>query len=123
MAAEGIVQLGKMRRGLIFLLVVFSLIAPPHFWPTTGEENGVAALWVEGNTLDAFFYTYGEFYAFLYPLSQRRLYDITNFDNPFDYKTPAYFYDDAAWLPHDMTRFGEYDTIYACRGVTILRIA
>ncbi len=111
---------------LVFLLLLLSLVISPHFWPTTGEENREASEWIEDSTLDSVFYVYGSHYTFIYPLSHRKIHEIheiEDFDNPFLYKaTSAYFYDDVAWLPHDMTRFGKFDQIYSCKGVVILRI-
>jgi hypothetical protein len=108
---------------LLFLLV-FSTGYPPHFWPSTGEDNLYATGWVQDSTLDPVFYVYGPNYTYVYPLSERRFYDITDFDDPFTYKsTPTYLYDDTGWVPHDISRFGRFDKLYSCSGVVIFRIA
>jgi hypothetical protein len=109
---------------VLLLLLVFSTGSPPHFWPSVGEDNAAASEWVEDSTLDSVFYVHGHHYIFVYCLSDRKINRIIDFDNPFSYTPPpTYFYDDADWTPHDISRFGMFDRVYSCSGVVIYRIA
>lgn len=123
MASLGLLKMRTYLKPLFFVLIllVFSTGSPPHFWPTTGEENLLATQWVKDSTLDSVIYVYDPHYTFVYPLSARKIYGITDFDNPFDYEG-TYFYDDAAWVFHDISQFGQFDRLYSCSGVVIHRI-
>lgn len=124
-ASVGLLHLRTLLRKVFFvgILLLFCAVSPPHFWPTTGEQNLYATEWVRDSTLDSVFYVYSPHYTFVYPLSNRKIYEITDFDNPFDYEGHStYFYNDAAWVPHDVTKFGRFDRLYSCSGVDIIRI-
>lgn len=126
MASMGFLEVKKRLKKIPFVLLLLLVFFayPPHFWSTTGEENLIANEWMEDSTLDSVFYVYGPRYTFVYPLSHRRIYRIYDFDNPFGYEgeKAEYFYDDSLWIPHDISRFGEYDRVYSCFGVVIYRI-
>lgn len=107
----------------VAILLILFIGYPPHFWPATGEQNLRANEWIQDSTLDSLFYVYDHYYTFIYPLSHRKIYWIVNFDEPFAYEyEPAYFYDDASWVPHDPSRFGRFDKLYSCSGVVVFRI-
>jgi hypothetical protein len=126
MTSLGLLELRKYLKKIFFVLLLL-LVFSGHFlysWPTTGEENLVANEWIQDSLIDPVFYAYGPNYIYIYPLSHQRIYEIRDYDNPFNYETEAstYFYDDSNWVPHDVNRFGEYDKIYSCLGVVIHRI-
>jgi len=125
LASSGLLYIYKRIHPAFFvvLLLLLCIQVPPQFWPSTGEENLAACEWMEDTTLDAVVHVYGPHYTYVYPLSHRKIYEITDFDNPFSSSyASTYFYDDAAWVPHDIQRFGTYDNIYSCSTVTIHRI-
>ena len=125
-ASLGLLAMKNHIKGILFiflLIIVFLPSSSPRFWPSTGEENLVANEWIRDSTLDPVFYVYGPHYTFVYSLSYRKIHTITDFDNPFTCNGQTYFYDDAYWVPHDISRFGQFDKLYSCRGVTIFRIA
>ena len=125
-ASLGLLEIKKFIRKpffILLLLLVFSCLEPPRFWPSPGEENMHAAAWLQNSTLDSVAYVYGPHYIFVYPLSDRKIYDITDYENPFTYEySPTYFYDDARWVPHDITEVGDFDKVYSCSQVVIFRI-
>jgi len=126
LASMGLLSIQRRLNKTLFvflLLLIFSTGYPPHFWPSVGEDNMVATEWVQDSTLDSVVYVYGRHYIFVYSLSHRKMYEIVDFDDPFTYRvSPTYFYDDAAWVPHDITQFGQFDKLYSCSGVVIFRI-
>lgn len=126
MASLGLLKLRKRLKKTYFVLLILIVFLsyPPHFWSTTGEENLLACEWIEDSTLDCVFHVYGGYYTFIYPLSHRKLHRISDFDDPFSYEgeKTIYFYDDASWIPHDVDRFGQFDRLYSCSGVTVYRI-
>ncbi len=125
MSSLGILELRRhVRKFFVFILILMFFNYPVFFWPSTGEENLVATQWVQNTTLDSIFYVYGWNYVYVYPLSQKKIYEISDFDHPFNYKggKTSYFYDDSNWVPHDVNRFGRYDKVYSCFGVVIHRI-
>jgi hypothetical protein len=125
LASHGLLSLRDRIHPALFMVVLLLLCVhiPPQFWPATGEENLLACTWMEESTLDTEVYVYGPHYTFVYPLSRRKIHEISDYDDPFaSTHYPIYFYDDAAWVPHDTDRFGRYDIIYSCSTVTIIRI-
>lgn len=125
MAASGLLSVRHHIRPALFIILLLLLCVrvPPQFWPSAGEENLSANGWLEESTLDPVVYVYGPHYTYVYALSQRKLYEITDFDDPFSSQyAPTYFYDDAAWVPHDVSRFGRHDKLYSCSTVSIHRI-
>lgn len=124
LASMGLLEMqNRFKILFVILLLIFSTGYPPHFWPSTGEDNLAATEWVQDSTLDSVMYVYGRHYIFVYALSQRKMYEIVDFDDPFTYgEAPTYFYDDASWVPHDISQFGQFDRLYSCSGVVIFRI-
>jgi hypothetical protein len=114
----------RIRTRWCYALLLIVLIAyPQQFWPGTDSDNLQANQWIRESTLDPFFYVYGRNYTYIYPLSHRKMHIITDFDAPFSLGLqPAYFYDDADWVPHSVERFGEFDRVYSCGSVIIHRI-
>ncbi|MBU7018543.1 MAG: hypothetical protein HXS44_13615 [Theionarchaea archaeon] len=125
MASLGLLTVKNHVKGVLFiflLIIVFLPGSSPRFWPSTGEENLLANEWIRDSTLDPVFYVYGPHYTFVYSLSHRKILTITDFDDPFTYGGSTYFYDDADWVPHDISRFGQFDKVYSCKGVVIFEI-
>ncbi|MBU7014920.1 MAG: hypothetical protein HXS52_11980 [Theionarchaea archaeon] len=121
----GIISIcSRISRHWWYALLLLILVAyPQQFWPGTDSDNLQATVWIQDSTLDPFFYVYGRNYTYIYPLSYRRMHIITDFDAPFSLGLqPAYFYDDADWVPHSIEQFGRFDRIYSCSSVTIDRI-
>ncbi len=125
MASLGLLEVKKRLNNKIFvlLLVLLAMGYPSYSWPGTGKENLLASTWMQESTLNPIYYAYGWNYVYVYTLSHKKMYEIADFNNPFDYtgKT-TYFYDDLEWVPHDITRFGHYDRVYSCYSVVIHRI-
>lgn len=125
MVASGLLSIRHRIHPALFIVLLLLLCVriPPQFWPSTGEVNLSANEWMGESTLDAVVYVYGPHYTFVYALSHRKIYEIADFDDPFSSQyTPTYFYDDAAWVPHDISQFGTYDKLYSCSTVSICRI-
>ncbi|MGC1123087.1 MAG: hypothetical protein WBA22_18550 [Candidatus Methanofastidiosia archaeon] len=114
----------RIRTRWCYALLLILLVAyPQQFWPGTDSDNLQANQWIRDSTLDPFFYVYGRNYTYIYPLSHHKMHIITDFDAPFSLGLqPAYFYDDADWVPHSIGRFGEFDRVYSCSSVIIHRI-
>lgn len=114
----------RIRTRWCYALLLIVLVAyPQQFWPGTDSDNFQANQWIRDSTLDPFFYVYGRNYTYIYPLSNHKMHIITDFDAPFSLGLqPAYFYDDADWVPHSIERFGEFDRVYSCSSVIIHRI-
>lgn len=127
MASLGLLEVKKRLNSKVFVLLLVLLVVghPSYIWPSTGKENLFANEWLQESTLDPVMYAYGWNYVYVYVLSHKKIYEITDYDNPFDYTgdMTTYFYDDQEWVPHDVTRFGYYDRVYSCYEVVIHRIA
>jgi hypothetical protein len=126
LAALGLLKVKSVIPGkwfFILILLTFSFVYPPRFWPPTGEENVYATEWLQDSTLDSVVYVYGRYYIFVYVLADTPLYEISDYDNPFGYdKKTTYFYDDGEWLPHDIEELGQFDQVYSCSQVIISTI-
>ncbi|MBU7035610.1 MAG: hypothetical protein HXS49_10500 [Theionarchaea archaeon] len=125
LASLGILSIcSRIRTRWCYALLFVALMAyPQQFWPGTDNDNLQATQWIDDSTLDPYFYVYGRNYTYIYPLSYHRMHIITDFDAPFSFGlSPAYFYDDADWVPHTLERFGQFDRIYSCGSIIIHRI-
>lgn len=125
LAAVGLLKIYSLVQYKMFLfliLLMFSAEYSQQFWPSIGEENFTASEWLEDSTLDSVVYVYGRYYVFVYVIAERQVYEIYDYDNPFEYSNTGYFYEDKAWVSHDIENFGQFDRVYACSKVVIVRI-